>query len=77
MGGGEVVKGAEGGKKPAASLELEVLSEYMKIPATRTEVTVMARIKALAQQDGDRRAPVTICAAIDRRWVHAVECLAC
>ena len=45
----------------------ELLSEFMKVPAASTEVTLMAKVRAMAQVSEDRRAPVTICAAIDRR----------
>ena len=68
MGGG--AKGAEGkATSPPPSLEVQALSEYMKLPGTRSEVTVMAKVKAVSQEDESRRAPITICAAIDRRWV--------
>lgn len=57
----------------ASSLVLEVVGEYMKVPTEPAEVTVMARLKALpnaasaADEEGrGARAPVTICAAIDR-----------
>ena len=71
MGGGEVPKGAVGGSKsPTPSLAAQTLCEYMKIPATQTKVTIMAKIRAVAQQDENRRAPITICAAIDRRCTH-------
>ena len=45
----------------------ELLSEFMKVPAASTEVTLMAKVRAMAQVNEERRAPVTICAAIDRR----------
>ena len=53
------------------SLVLEVVGEYMKVPTEPAEVTVMARLKALPnstadEEGGGARAPVTICAAIDR-----------
>jgi len=67
MGGGEKPKEGEEETMPP-SLVVEVLSEYMKIPITQCEVTAMAKIKALAQLNEERRAPITICAAIDRRW---------
>jgi Mg-chelatase subunit ChlD len=44
----------------------ELLSEFMKVPAASTEVTLMAKVRAMAQVNEERRAPVTICAAIDR-----------
>ena len=53
-------------EKPSC-LVPELLSEFMKVPATSTEVTLMAKIRAMAQVNEERRAPVTICAAIDRR----------
>ena len=45
----------------------ELLCEFMKVPAASTEVTLMAKVRAMAQVNEERRAPVTICAAIDRR----------
>ena len=54
-------------EKPSC-LVPELLCEYMKIPATQTDVTLMAKIRAMAQVSEERRAPVTICAAIDRRF---------
>ncbi len=62
--------GVDEGQVPASSLIPEVLCEFMKIPATMTEVTAMAKIRATVQQDENRRAPITICAAVDRRYVH-------
>lgn len=70
MGGGDKSKLAEGedvgSKNPPSTLVLEALSEYMKIPVSKTEVTVMAKVRARSQSDEERRAPITICAAIDR-----------
>ena len=69
MGGGDKSK-AEGedvqSKNPPSTLVLEGLSEFMKIPVRRTEVTIMAKLRAGSQPDEERRAPITICAAIDR-----------
>ena len=45
----------------------ELLSEFMKVPSSRTDVTLMAKVRAMVQANEERRAPVTICAAIDRR----------
>lgn len=53
-------------EKPSC-LVPELLSEFMKVPVAPTEVTLMAKIRAMAQVNEDGRAPVTICAAIDRR----------
>ncbi len=70
-GEGAAGGGADGeGEPPASSLVPEVLCEYMKIPATGTEVTVMAKIRATVHQDESRRASISICAAVDRRYVH-------
>lgn len=68
MGGGDKKKEEEVGATPESSLVLEVLAEYMKIPVSETEVTVMAKVTALSPPNEDRRAPITICAAIDRRY---------
>lgn len=70
MGGGDKPK-EEAGKNgdPSAAcpaLVMEAVSEYMKVPATLTEMTVMAKLRARLQPDEERRAPITICAAIDR-----------
>lgn len=35
-------------KEPAASLSLDVVCEYMKLPVVRSEATVMARVKVNA-----------------------------
>ena len=40
---------------------------------SRDEVMVMARILAVREADDDRRAPVSICAVIDRRCVLHVH----
>ena len=74
MGGGDGAA-ASGEDNPIAphSLVLEVVGEYMKVPTEPAEVTVMARLKALpsqAEEEGEEgggaRAPITLCAAIDR-----------
>lgn len=57
---------------PPPSLVLEVVGDSMKIPTSAVEVTVMAKLSAVAssrpEEEGgeDSRAPITICAAIDR-----------
>lgn len=70
MGGGDKSKEGAGedgtGSSSSPALIMEAVGEYMKIPATRTEMTVMAKLRARLQPDEDRRAPITICAAIDR-----------
>lgn len=71
MGGGDKPKdgGAEkdgDSSSDSPALVLEAVGEYMKLPATRKEMTVMAKLRARLQPDEDRRAPISICAAIDR-----------
>ena len=76
MGGGDKNKedgGAESGTPAPPSLDLVALSEYDKVPLSRVEVTVMAKIKAVSQDNEERRAPITICAAIDRRFVCVIR----
>ena len=53
-------------EKPSC-LVPELLCEFLKIPPSQTEVTLMAKVSAMAEVSEERRAPVTICAAIDRR----------
>jgi hypothetical protein len=60
------VEPAESPEKPSC-LVPELLCEYLKIPKSPTEVTLMLKVRAVAQATEDRRAPVTICAVIDRR----------
>ena len=64
MGGGD--KPREGGVPDSPALVVEAVCEFMKIPATKREMTVMAKLRARLQPDEDRRAPISICAAIDR-----------
>lgn len=73
MGGGDGgnSSGEDISDAPPSSLVLEVVGDYMKVPTEAAEVTVMARLKALSSNAGDEdgggaRAPITICAAIDR-----------
>lgn len=48
-------------------LVLEVLGDCLKLPSTATQLSVMAKLRASsAEEDGESRAPITICAAIDR-----------
>ena len=62
-----------GGKDKDASneeiLSLELTCEFKQIPAkvTNLKCSLLSTIKAGAQSNDDKRAPVTICAAIDRR----------
>ena len=55
---------------PSPALMLEVMGDCMKIPCKRTTMTVMAKLSAVAcnpsDEGQDSRAPITICAAIDR-----------
>lgn len=49
----------------APCLVLEVLGDCMKLPSTATQLTVMAKLRASSTEEGESRAPITICAAID------------
>ena len=72
MGGGDKPSAEGDSDKEQApnALSLEILGDCLKAPATRTVVKLMARLtasKADSEEEGkERRAPVTICAAIDR-----------
>lgn len=70
MGGGNKPSQDKDGSPTPPSLSLEILGDCMKIPATKSEVKVMARLTASKPVSdaggGETRAPVTICAAIDR-----------
>lgn len=63
MGGGEVQKA----KDRQRQLTLQARTEYNRLNATcRHDITVMARIAAPEIDEDSRRAPVNICAVIDR-----------
>ena len=69
MGGGDKPsQGVRDGNPFPPSLSLEVLGDCMKITTAKSEVKVMARLTASkpSSDEGESRAPVTICAAIDR-----------
>ena len=67
MGGGNDKKDSD--QATNDGLHLSILSEYDTVPSNKlVECTVMAQIKAKEQENEERRAPVTICAAIDRRY---------
>ena len=50
------------------TLHVEVFNEYDKVPPWPTSMTVMASLEALTESNDSKRAPVTICAVIDRRY---------
>ena len=74
MGGGDKSSAngdsADSDKEPAPNtLSLEILGDCLKAPATRTELKLMAKLTASKPEEEEgkeKRAPVTICAAIDR-----------
>ena len=69
MGGGGKPKEGEDGASARGTLQAEILCEYEQIPGgTKQECALMIRVKAAEPLNEDRRAPVTICAAIDRRY---------
>ena len=59
MGGGDESRVRTG------SLSVEILCQHENIPAAKKKL--MIRIEAIAESNEDRRAPVTICAVIDKR----------
>ena len=67
MGGGD--KSKEGATSVrTGGLWMEILCEHERIPAgKRIDSAFMIRIRAIAESNQDRRAPVTICAVIDKR----------
>lgn len=73
MGGGDGKKesGATGGGgSEGDSLSLSLISQYNEIPLERgreIDLSFLVRIKAVAEMNEDRRAPVTLIATIDRR----------
>ena len=65
MGGGNKQKE---GADAVGTLQAEVLCEYEQIPGgRRQDCALMVRVRAAPPPNEDKRAPVTICAAIDRR----------
>ncbi len=76
MGGGDGKKESESSEEAGATpvssaLELEVVCDCMKTPSSPATVTVMAKLQARAgsgpeAEQGESRAPITLCAAIDR-----------
>ena len=76
MGGGDGSKKSESAEESeatpvASSLVLEVVCDCMKVPTSPATVTVMAKLCASAgneaeAEQGESRAPITLCAAIDR-----------
>lgn len=68
MGGGDKKEGAKPLDVP--SLSLTVLCQYDEIPLerrTQLHCSCLVKIKAVAEMNEDRRAPVTLIATIDRR----------
>lgn len=51
------------------TLHLEVFTEFDKLPPWPFSLTVMASLEALCEDNDERRAPITLCAVIDRRLV--------
>lgn len=70
MGGGDGEKKQEGSEASPVppSLQVELLCDCMKVPCSSAGVTVMARLRAVAGSgaEAECRAPITLCAAIDR-----------
>lgn len=49
------------------TLHLEVFTDFDKLPPWPSALMVMASLEALCESNDERRAPVTLCAVIDRR----------
>lgn len=49
------------------TLHLEVFTDFDKLPPWPSALMVMASLEALYESNDERRAPVTLCAVIDRR----------
>ena len=68
MGGGKPNEKDDGAASATDTLQAEILCEYEQIPGgIKQDCALMIRVKAAEPPNEDRRAPVTICAAIDRR----------
>ena len=82
MGGGDKAKTTREASQQEA-LHLEVFTDYERITPAQTDVMVLATVTAAPLANEERRAPITICAAIDRRWVYTklyfiwVVCIVC
>ena len=66
MGGGDKTKTTREVSQQEA-LHLEVFTDYERITPAQTDVMVLATVTAAPLANEERRAPITICAAIDRR----------
>ena len=69
MGGGGAKKTDEKDPSNDEVLKLELTCEFKQIPSnvTNLKCSLLSTVTAEAQSNEDKRAPVTICAAIDRR----------
>lgn len=72
MGGGDGQKKVSKDPSNQDVLQLELTSEFKQVPmnAVNFKCSLLANVTACAQNNEDKRAPVTICAAIDRRYIH-------
>ena len=69
MGGGDKTKTTRETSQQEA-LHLEVFTDFERITPAQTDVMVLASVTAAPLANEERRAPITICAAIDRRWAY-------
>lgn len=65
MGGGDKTKTTREATQQEA-LHLEVFTDFERITPAQTDVMVLATVTAAPLANEERRAPITICAAIDR-----------
>ncbi len=70
MGGGDGKKTNDRDSSDEEVLKLELTSEFKQIPSkvANLKCSMLAKVTACPQSNDDKRAPVTICAAIDRRF---------
>lgn len=76
MGGGDQKKSGATAAANNDSLSLQVLCQYDQIPSRRSiDCTLLVKITATSELNEDRRAPVTLVATIDRRYIMCLSLL--
>lgn len=76
MGGGDQKKSGATAAASNDALSLQVLCQYEQIPSQyQMDCTLLVKIKATSELNEDRRAPVTLVATIDRRYIMCISLL--
>lgn len=76
MGGGDQNKSGATAAASNDALSLQVLCQYDQIPSQyQMDCTLLVKIKATSELNEDRRAPVTLVATIDRRYIMCISLL--